>query len=239
MGVCLCTRFTRAACAARGAHRAVRAGMVEVARRLLLEGRSSEPHPPERAATFAQAAAYLTGRLQGTPEQKPGREPDMSAEAADAMKEALRHLGAVHGEGVQASAPADGQTAQDEHPAADSAIVKAVSGGAEIWDALRTLATRVAPSAAAHHGRAPRLEAAWRLIGNREAVLRDVANPSADKNIVGKPLTQLELKRVPVQHAAHADEALRETVRRLTAEREPPRPEQPEVWAQMAEYLNG
>ena len=34
----------------------------------------------------AAVAVYLTGRIQGTPEQKPGRTPDMSADAAAAMR---------------------------------------------------------------------------------------------------------------------------------------------------------
>ena len=45
-----------------------------------------DPPSPRVAAVWAQAAAYLDGRIHAAPEQKPGRAPDMSVEAADAMK---------------------------------------------------------------------------------------------------------------------------------------------------------
>eukprot|EP00966_Prymnesium_polylepis_P269753 6231406-Prymnesium_polylepis.1 len=74
--------------------------------------------------------------------------------------------------------------------------------------------------------------------------MRDVANPSADKNIVGVPLTQTELKRVPAEHAHYADQALREVVRRLLGRRpgseqleerlDPSTPAQAAAWAQTA-----
>ena len=85
----------------------------------------------------------------------------------------------------------------------------------------------------------PAFEAARKLIGNHENVLLDVCNPSADKNIVGNALTQLELRRVPITHAADADAALRETARLLIKEVEPAAAEEPGVWAQMATYLEG
>ena len=108
---------------------------------------------------------------------------------------------------------------------------KVLQDGATAWKALLDLSKRNGPLAAAE----PRKEAARKLIANHEAVLRDLTNPSADKNIVGKPLTQLELQRVPVAQAQHADEALREVARRLLKEEA----EQPETWAQMATYLDG
>ena len=108
---------------------------------------------------------------------------------------------------------------------------KVLQDGADAWKALLDLSKRNGPLAAAE----PRKEAARKLIANHEAVLRDLTNPSADKNIIGKPLTQVELKRVPVAQAQQADEALREVARRLLKEEA----EQPETWAQMAAYLNG
>ena len=57
----------------------------EVARRLL--GRAGlahevgvmlEPSQPAQASAWAAAATYLEGRIQATPQQKPGRTPDMS-----------------------------------------------------------------------------------------------------------------------------------------------------------------
>eukprot|EP00966_Prymnesium_polylepis_P225693 5220774-Prymnesium_polylepis.1 len=62
--------------------------------------------------------------------------------------------------------------------------------------------------AAAAHSAAARDEAVRKLIGNHTAVLRDVANPSADKNIIGVPLTQLKLKRVAAEDAFYVDQAL-------------------------------
>ena len=62
---------------------------------------------------------------------------------------------------------------------------------------------------------APRREAAMALRNNQARVLKDVCNPSKELNIDGKPLTQLELRRVAPRYEALADEALREIERRL------------------------
>ena len=59
----------------------------EVARRLLEEGMT-----PDDSDAWSGMAKYLDGRVQGSPEQKPGRTPDMSAAAAAAMITALRSL---------------------------------------------------------------------------------------------------------------------------------------------------
>eukprot|EP00966_Prymnesium_polylepis_P287879 6649191-Prymnesium_polylepis.1 len=74
--------------------------------------------------------------------------------------------------------------------------------------------------------------------------MRDVANPSADKNIIGVPLTQIELRRVAAADAPYADQALREVVRRLLGRRpgseqleerlDPSTPMQAAAWAQTA-----
>lgn len=53
-----------------------------------------------------------------------------------------------------------------------------------------------------------RAPAAFKLIRNHEAVCRDVCNPMPT-NAVGRELTQKHLKRVPVEHAQHVEEALR------------------------------
>jgi len=87
--------------------------------------------------------------------------------------------------------------------------------------------------------RSPEIKAARKLIANHEHVLKDVTNPSATKNIIGVPLTQTELKRVPATGRVEADMAMQETVRRLLAEAEPPSAEEPVVWAQLATYLEG
>ena len=71
----------------------------EVARRLLagmsgaprLEVRLNPSLPPQ-ARAWEQAATYLAQRIQSTPQQSPGREPDMSPEAAAAMKAVIAEV---------------------------------------------------------------------------------------------------------------------------------------------------
>jgi len=76
-------------------------------------------------------------------------------------------------------------------------------------------------------------------------VLADVTNPSADQNIIGVPLTQTELKRVQCgmqddydPHYRAAKRGLREVAWRLL-ERTREASKKPEVWTQVAFYLNG
>lgn len=151
----------------------------------------------ERIRTWAQLASYLEGRIQDTPEQKPGRKPDMSPEAGAAMKAALRELVPL------------GEAEVEVHP------------------------------------RAARLDAAYKLCLNFDAVLKDVTNPSADQNIVGVPLTQLELRRVRCASQDNSDASycaakrgLREVALRLLEEKAET-PEQAEVRTQVAAYLQG
>ena len=56
---------------------------------------------------------------------------------------------------------------------------------------------------------------ALKLIRNHEAVIRDVCNPSATDNVIGKPLTQKNLKRVPVDMVMYVEEAMRLTAIKL------------------------
>jgi len=58
------------------------------------------------------------------------------------------------------------------------------------------------------HPLAHRSAAALKLIRNHEAVIRDVCNPCST-NTIGAQLTQLHLKRVPVQYVQFVEEALR------------------------------
>jgi len=71
----------------------------EVSRRLL--GRRSDAYElPDAAApstvgqseAWAQTATYLYGRIQAAPGEKPGREPDMSVAAANALREVLQEV---------------------------------------------------------------------------------------------------------------------------------------------------
>lgn len=103
-----------------------------------------------------------------------------------------------------------------------------------------------ASGAAGGHDPPVRGEAAYKLITNHEAVLRDVTNPSPTKSIMGTQLKQAELKRVNVNHAHYADQALREVARRLIgnkpgiemiAERLDGTPDQAKAWAGTCIYL--
>ena len=118
------------------------------------------------------------------------------------------------------------------------------------WAALRRLDVGSAEGAAAAHASDAREEAARKLIGNHVNVLNDVTNPSDTLNIDGKPLTQLELKRVPAAGAPHVDQFLREVSRRLLGHRpgligdlqeyvDPGKLGQAAAWMGAAAYLEG
>ena len=81
------------------------------------------------------------------------------------------------------------------------------ANASEVWAAVATyLARRI---------RGIDHEAGTKLRSNPHEVLKDVCNPSKDKNIDGKPLTQLNLVRVDPKDEALAGEALCEIERRL------------------------
>jgi len=73
----------------------VDAALREIARRLLEEV-DSEPSSLEQAMVWAATAKYLDGRIQATPDETPGREPDMSAEAAQLFRGVLLQLMCGH-----------------------------------------------------------------------------------------------------------------------------------------------
>jgi len=163
-------------------------GLREVARRLLGRGTPKILHSaPEAHEARAACARYLFIRIQGVHDQKPGRTPDMSLDAATAMKAVLAEVGSTEWEplrmvlhtGVGASAKVEG--------------------------------------AAAAHAREAREEAAYKLIGNHFKLLIDVCNTSKSVNADGIEygLTQNELVRVAPSLASHVDEGLREVARRL------------------------
>lgn len=80
---------------------------------------------------------------------------------------------------------------------------------------MKSNGPQAATGAAARHSRKVREEAAAKILSNHFNVVLDICNPSLDKNIEGKPLTQKELARVPAALGQHVDEALQEVVRRL------------------------
>jgi hypothetical protein len=62
-----------------------------------LLGRTTSKKPsPEDALVWAEAAAFLAGRIQGTPSECPGRNPDMSSAAATALRTMLAQMEAAH-----------------------------------------------------------------------------------------------------------------------------------------------
>merc|ERR1712039_474988 len=62
----------------------------------LLGRPSSKKLSPEDAMVWAQAAAFLAGRVQGTASDCPGRSPDMSSAAATALRTMLSRMEAAH-----------------------------------------------------------------------------------------------------------------------------------------------
>jgi len=100
-------------------------------------------------------------------------------------------------------------------------IEQALAGGKEAWWRLAQLLPAVAQAsgASAAHEASLRGEAAFRMIENHEAVLRDVCNPSKTHNIKGKPLKQAELARVPMAGAFYASQCMREVCRRLIGDK--------------------
>merc|ERR1719436_1414843 len=50
----------------------------------------------EEALVWGQAACFLSARIQGTPAEMPGRNPDMSTQAATALRTKLAQMEAAH-----------------------------------------------------------------------------------------------------------------------------------------------
>merc|ERR1712118_364150 len=68
----------------------VNAMVKEVSCRLL--GKTPSAPPPKEVMVWAAAASYLSGRIQGQPNEMPGRKPDMSSDAAAALRTVLGQL---------------------------------------------------------------------------------------------------------------------------------------------------
>jgi len=64
----------------------------EVCRRLLGK-EASWPSASEDWQVWTMAASYLAERIQGSPDEMPGRTPDMSSDAATAMRQVLGSIG--------------------------------------------------------------------------------------------------------------------------------------------------
>jgi len=77
-------------------HRASVDAMVNEVCCCLLGRTTSRKPSPEDAPVWAQATAFLAGRIQGTPSDCPGRDPDMSSAAAAALRTMLAQMEAAH-----------------------------------------------------------------------------------------------------------------------------------------------
>ena len=99
--------------------------MREAIRRLIGHGHM-QPVSPDKQAQQARitCAEYLNTRIQDTNEQKPGRKPDMSSEAADAFKAVLFELGAANGGALMRS---NSMVAGNERSLAIAAELEAMS----------------------------------------------------------------------------------------------------------------
>ena len=73
-------------------HRASVDAMIrEVCGRLLGQA-MFKPQAPQEVLAWAEAPRYLSGRIQATPTEMPGRNPDMSSDAATALRTVLERM---------------------------------------------------------------------------------------------------------------------------------------------------
>merc|ERR1712039_51442 len=77
-------------------HRAFVSAMVHEVCCRLLGKTASAAQAPEEKLVWADAARYLSGRIQGTSGEMPGRKPDMSSDAATALRTTLAQMEAAH-----------------------------------------------------------------------------------------------------------------------------------------------
>ena len=137
-----------------------------------------------------------------------------------------------------------------------AAILATAAASAEDWATIAKAltatgaATAVSDAVASAHAHPARELAARRLIANHAKVLHDVTNPARWTNVEGKPLTQIELRRVHPDLAPHVDRCLQETARRLLSHRLEWRPSHAgaaaahsdvvvAAWVATARYLDG
>jgi len=161
-------------------------GLRETARRLIGRGGAQTLHPaPEAVEARAACARYLDFRIQSHPEQKPGRTPDMSAEAAAAMKAVLIEVGTT------AWQPLRSQLTKG--------VLPKVTGAAAAHS--REARAEAAAKLIGNH---------FKLLLD---VCNPMKTMNAMQIELG--LTQLELRRVNHAHAEYVDEGLREVARRL------------------------
>merc|ERR1711977_567469 len=83
------------------------------------------------------------------------------------------------------------------------------------------------------------IEAAAKLISNRETVVKDICNPGPKPVKVGGELSQTDLKRLEPQHLSSVDAMVREVCGRLLGKSaSEPDPSEAKVWANAATYFH-
>lgn len=260
----------------------------------LLGKETSGASTKEEALVWEAAARFLGLRIQGSAEEKPGRDPDMSAEQAAAMKMVLAQIEAasklmsnretvvkdiintgtkgVYGGpltqlGLKRLDPKYKDVVNDMigeitgRLLGKKASIPSGDGQVQVWaDAASFLGSRVQTcdspdNDVPHENRRTdmskaasealkamlgQLEAAHRLMANRETVVRDIINPGPDAVLGGK-ITQTELKRVDSKYKASLDEMIKAVCSHLLGQELslPSKPEEALAWAQAATYLYG
>ena len=160
----------------------------EVARRMLglreadepISELRADPNHPSQVAVWSAVHQYFDGRIQSMPQQMPGRTPDLSGPASAVMKAVLKV-----GAGVCSWQP--WAAYEDYMKSLDPSGNNDMQSRAE--------------GAAGGHTHEARFEAAHRLIHNHEMVVRDICNPSTEKNIEGKPLYPARAQARPAVRA--------------------------------------
>jgi len=83
------------------------------------------------------------------------------------------------------------------------------------------------------------IEAAAKLISNRETVVKDICNPGPKPVKAGGELTQTDLKRLQPTHLSSVDAMMREVCGRLLGKSAvEPDPSEAQVWADAAKYFH-
>jgi len=206
-------------------------GMMETARRLL--GNSSmnpinRPSGDGREA-WVSMAKVMDARLQTSQDQCPGRKPDMSAAAGNALRDVLKE---VCGE----------QFSSRIAPFSSGMMSKPTDAGPPVcrsdWSALERVLNNgggLAINVAAKHSEKARFEAARKLITNRQAVLNDICNPAR------KTMHNIH-EVVPVHLSGTVESGMKETARRLLGApggvSRPDGPTEMEAWVGMAKVIS-
>merc|ERR1712151_235121 len=207
-------------------------GMMETARRLL-GGASmmpiNRPSGNGREA-WVSMAKVMDARLQTSQDQCPGRKPDMSKAAGNALRDVLKE---VCGEEFPSRIA----------PNSSGMMSKPTNVGPPTcksdWKALEAALNGYNPglaiNAAAKHSQQTRFEAARKLITNRQAVLNDVCNPAR------RTMHNIH-EVVPVHLAGTVESGMKETARRLLggsgSDNKPSSPVEKEAWVGMAKVIS-